>query len=127
MSSTEFYDRSNGTDIDDSNFVEVSSFVAPSESPIDNDDSIDQNRLSTTDILETRSDERNHRNHSSTGSKWMSQELDPLDKFLLGLGATIRTFPAVEIAKLKLELSNIVFNKEVAFAEATAKDQKENS
>lgn len=125
MSSTDFYDRLNGTEIDDSNFVEVQSFSA--ESPIDNADSNDQNELSTTDLLETKKDERNHRKHSPTTSMWMSQELDPLDKFLLGLGATIRTFPAIEIAKLKLELSNIVFNKEVAFAEARAKDQMETS
>lgn len=125
MSSTDFYDRLNGTEIDDSNFVEVQSFAA--ESPINNTDSIDPNEMSTTDLLEARRDERNHRNHSPSTSMWMSQELDPLDKFLLGLGATIRTFPAIEIAKLKLELSNIVFNKEVAFVEARAKEKMETS
>lgn len=41
---------------------------------------------------------------------------DVLDKFLLGLGATIRTFPEMEVAKMKLELSTIVFNKELELA-----------
>lgn len=63
---------------------------------------------------------RNSSPHSSTAPISSTQSEDILDKFLLGLGATIRTFPDIEIAKLKLELSNVVFRKEVELAETRA-------
>lgn len=56
-----------------------------------------------------------------------SQSSDVLDKFLLGLGATIRTFPEIEIARLKLELSTVVFNKELELTANRIKNKNCNS
>lgn len=68
-------------------------------------------RMHTSDIFDVRDNEHSRRLHLPT-----APSSDVLDKFLLGLGATIRTFPEMEIAKMKLELSTIVFNKELELA-----------
>lgn len=117
------YDRLNDIDIDDTNFVDVPSFVAPFDSnrPMQNTNSINYNRVTASELFGARADEHNRRTNSPVAPMWSAQPFNAVDKFLLGLGATICTFPAIEIAKLKIELSNIVFNKELELAEARAK------
>lgn len=75
-------------------FVDVPSIAALPESNNHND------QMTTFDTFEASN----------------AQSPDVLDRFLLGLGATIRTFPQMEIAKLKLELSTLVFNREMVLA-----------
>lgn len=78
-----------------------------------------QDRLSALDALATPA------THSLDAlAAPATQSLDVLDRFLLGLGATIRTFPEMEIIKLKLELSSIVFNREMELTANRAKAKK---
>lgn len=94
------YGQPNG-DID---FVDVPSSATLSESN-------NRTRAPTSDIFAVKEVEHSRRLQSPT-----TPSSDVLDKFLLGLGATIRTFPEMEVAKMKLELSTIVFNKELELA-----------
>lgn len=96
-------------------FVDVPS-VESSETNNDN------NEMPTSDIFDVKPIDHRRRVHSSKTMMYdATQSLDVLDKLLLGLGATIRTFPEIEIVKLKLELSTIVFNKEMELAADRAK------
>lgn len=105
------YHRLNSIGIDAANFVDIQPFAAPSDNEMKNPPT-NFNQGLTPDLCGER------KSHSPTAPMWSAQPLTALDKFLLSLGATISSFPEVEIAKLKLELSNIVFNKELELAEA---------
>lgn len=113
----------NDIGIDDTNFGDIPSFVTPSDHPMQNGNSINyysHNRMPVPEQFRAEADEHDHRIYSPAVRMWSAQQLNAVDTFLLGLGATICTFPAIEIAKLKLELSNIVFNNELELAEARA-------
>lgn len=102
VTSMDDYATNNG----DINFVDMPSSAVSF-------DSNHLNKMSSNDRLEeTKHIDRPFSPTDPIMSSY-SQSPDVLDKFLLGLGATIRTFPEIEIARLKLELSTIVFNKEL--------------